>query len=151
MRSPKDNQDKLDQNNSVPKLAVNLSKALRALAVDIYLMSESDYGYEAFSAAMPKETELTDESFRAAVKIGTRYEINMDTADQFFQDNQDDGEKEADWIAAYTILEKVMRATLSDLSTVYVRGENVVNVRFYLFGRTEDGSLAGLKSTSIET
>lgn len=140
-----------DNDSPVPKPVVNLSKALQALAADIYLMSESDYSYKAFSAPMPKDTELTDESFRAALKIGSRYQIDMDSADSFFQDNQTEGDREADWIAAHALLEKVMRATLSDLTTVYVRGENVVNVRFYLFGRAEDANLAGLKSTSIET
>jgi hypothetical protein len=140
-----------DQDSQTPKLAVNLSKAFQALASDIYLLSESDYGYKAFAAAMPKETELDEESFRAALKIGSRYEINMDSADGFFEQNKDTDNREADTVAAYTLLEKVMRDTLSDLRTVYVRGENVVNVRFFLFGRTDDGSLAGLKSTSIET
>jgi hypothetical protein len=140
-----------DTDNSVPHLAVNLSRALQALAADIYLMSESDYGYKAFSAAMPKDTKLTAESFRVAAKIGNRYDINMNSADQFFQDNQTDGDREADWIASHSMLEKVMRATLSDLSTIYVGGANVVHVRFYLFGRTEDGSLSGLRSTAIQT
>ncbi|MEA2172584.1 MAG: Nuclease inhibitor-like protein [Blastocatellia bacterium] len=140
-----------DQDSQTPKLAVNLSKAFQALASDVYLVSESDYGYKAFAAAMPKETGLDEESFRAALKIGSRYTIDMRPADDFFEQYKDAGNNEEDTVAAYTLLEKVMRDTLSDLRTVYVRGENVVNVRFFLFGRTDDGSLAGLKSTSIET
>jgi hypothetical protein len=140
-----------DQDSQTPKLAVNLSKAFQALASDVYLVSESDYGYKAFAAVMPKETELDEESFRAALKIGSRYKIDMRSADDFFEQYKDASNYEAETVAAYTLLEKVMRDTLSDLRTVYVRGENVVNVRFFLFGRTDDGSLAGLKSTSIET
>jgi hypothetical protein len=140
-----------DQDSKIPKLVVNLSKAFQALASDIYLVSESDYGYKTFAVAMPKETKLDEESFRAALKIGSRYKIDMDSADGFFEQYKDASNNEAETVAAYTLLEKVMRDTLSDLKTVYVRGANVVNVRFFLFGRTDDGSIAGLKSNAIET
>ena len=44
-----------------------------------------------------------------------------------------------------------MDATLTQVSRIWVGGENVVHVRVYLVGRMDDGNLAGLSSVSIET
>jgi hypothetical protein len=44
-----------------------------------------------------------------------------------------------------------MGATLRDLSLAFARGKGVVRVRVWLFGRTDDGTLVGLCSTSTET
>jgi hypothetical protein len=85
------------------------------------------------------------------VGIGRRFTIDMNSAAAFFQQYEDPQDKEPEEVKAYALLEKVMKATLSDLHVIYVRGENVVRVRFYLFGRLEAGSLAGLRSVAIET
>jgi len=138
-------------NRSPATLAAKLAKALQALAADLTLMSESDYPYKAFSAEMPQTTELTAESFRVAAGIGRRFTIDMHSADDFFQQYEDPQDKDPEEIKTYALLEKIMKATLSDLQVIYVGGENVVRVRFYLFGRLEDGSLAGLRSVAIET
>jgi len=140
-----------DPNRSPTNLATKLARAFRVLATDLTLMSESDYPYKAFSAEMPRTTALTAESFRAAVGIGRRFTIDMNPADAFFQQYEDPQNRDPEEVKTYALLEKVMKATLSDLRTIYVRGENVVRIRFYLFGRLEDGSLAGLRSVAIET
>ena len=44
-----------------------------------------------------------------------------------------------------------MRATLDNRSIAFARGNGVVRVRVWLFGRTEDGTLVGLRSISTET
>jgi hypothetical protein len=44
-----------------------------------------------------------------------------------------------------------MRVTLADLSLAFARGKGVVRVRVWLFGRTADGTLVGLRSISTET
>jgi hypothetical protein len=44
-----------------------------------------------------------------------------------------------------------MRATLTDPSVAFARADGVVRVRMWLFGRTEDGWLVGLRSTITET
>jgi hypothetical protein len=49
------------------------------------------------------------------------------------------------------LLEKVMRATLADLSIANARAVGVVRVRMWLFGRSDDGWLVGLLSTVTET
>ena len=135
-----------DASHAPTNLAAKLARALQALATDLTFISESDYPYKAFSAEMPRTTALTAESFRAAVGIGRRFTIDMNSAEAFFQQYQDPQDRDPQEVKAYILLEKVMQATLADLHVIYVRGKNVVQVRFYLFGRLEDGSLSGLVS-----
>jgi hypothetical protein len=132
-------------------LPAKLAKACQAIATGLTLPSESDFPYKAFHAPMAKPVPLTAESFRAAVGIGHRYKLDIWSADEFFRIRQNPEEAEPEEIRAYALLERVMRATLSDRHVIFVRGTNVVNVRFYLVGRLEDGSLVGLKSVAIET
>jgi len=72
--------------------------------------------------------------------------MDMNSAEAFFQQYQGPQDRDPQEVKAYTLLEKVMQAALADLHVIYVRGKNVVQVRFYLFGRIEDGSLSGLVS-----
>lgn len=133
-------------------VATKLAKAFQSLTRDLWLTSESDFPYKAFSAELPKSAPVTAESFRAAAGIGRRYTIAARrTADDFFEQYEDPENNEPEEIETYALLEKMMKATLTDLQVFYVGGENVVRVRFYLFGRMEDGNLVGLQSTSIET
>lgn len=137
---------------STTSVASKLAKAFESLTKDLTLPSESDYPYKAFSAELPITTRLTAETFRAAAHIGRRYTIEQrrDAAD-FFRQFQDPENYQPDEIRTYALLEKMMRATLTRLTIFYVGGDNVVHVRFYLFGRMKDGNLCGLKSISIET
>jgi len=100
---------------------------------------------------MAKPVPLNVESFRAAVGIGHRFKLDIGAADEFLQDMRNPERAEHEEIRAYALLERVMRATLSDRHAIFVRGTNVVHVRFYLVGSLEDGSLAGVKSVAIET
>jgi len=114
-------------------------------------MSESDYPYKAFAAPLAPGTAIDPQSFRAAARIGPRYVIRVDDAGQFFHDHIHpiDGD-DAD-VPRYQLLQTVMDATLTQVSWIWVGGENVVHVRVYLVGRMEDSNLAGLSSVSIET
>jgi Nuclease A inhibitor-like protein len=132
-------------------LAAKLSKAFQAIATGLTLPSESDFPYKAFHAPMSKPVPLTVESFRTAVGIGHRFKLDIESADEFLRNMQNPERAEPEEIRAYALLERVMRATLSDRHVIFVRGTNVVHVRFYLVGRLEDGSLVGLKSVAIET
>ena len=51
----------------------------------------------------------------------------------------------------FAVLEDVMRRSLSGLKQVFVRGDGVVQVPFFLFGRLAGGPLVGLRSIAIET
>ena len=51
----------------------------------------------------------------------------------------------------FAVLETVMRRTLGSLHQAFVRGDGVVEVPFFLFGRLRGGPLVGLRSIAIET
>jgi hypothetical protein len=51
----------------------------------------------------------------------------------------------------YDTLLAQMQAMLGDLTYVLARGEGIVAVPYFLFGRLKSGNLCGLRSTSIET
>lgn len=133
-----------------PTLAVHVAKALDSLVADVRLISESDRPYRPFYAALAPDRELTVESFRETVKIGARYRIDVGSVEDWFSYYTDRAEHGAT-AKLYVVLEQIMRATLSDLRIIHVRGEGVVKVRFFLFGRLPDGSLTGLRSIAIET
>ena len=52
---------------------------------------------------------------------------------------------------AFAVLELVMRRSLGSLRHAFVRGDGVVEVPFFLFGRLAGGPLIGLRSIAIET
>ena len=129
-------------------LAQPLAKALQVLAKDLTLISESDYPYRAFSAPMPKAERLSAGSFRLALRIPARFPLRFAPARGFFE-YYEDAEDHGEIAERYVLLHKVMRTTLTGLSTVHVEGN--VRVPFFLFGRLPDGTLVGLRSTAIET
>jgi hypothetical protein len=131
-------------------VGARLSRAFAALAEGLTYTSESDYPYRSFNAVL-QAPDFTSESFRNAVRIGRRFTIDMEPADEFFRYNQDPTNGAPEAISAYALLEQVMTSTLTDIRRIRVRGVNVVKVRVYIVGRLADGSLAGLRSVSIET
>jgi hypothetical protein len=54
-------------------------------------------------------------------------------------------------VPVYVLLETIMHATLTDVMHARATGEDIVQVPVFIFGRCTDGSLAGLRSISIET
>ena len=44
-----------------------------------------------------------------------------------------------------------MHRTLGSLRRAFVRGDGIVEVPFFLFGRLDGGPLVGLRSIAIET
>jgi hypothetical protein len=130
-----------------------LARALQALASGLpNPWDESTDFFHEFTAAMPANTTLDAESFRTALTIGSRYEIDLSQADQTLTDL---GNAEDDWgkdtADGFRQLGVVMRATLTGLSLAFARGKGVVRVRVWLFGRMADGTIVGLRSTSTET
>ena len=140
--------------SSVPNVqAVRLAHALQALAKGLpNPWDESTDFFRQFVATMPATTKLDAETFRAALGIGARYEIDLSPADKTLTSL---GNAEADWgkdiAGGFRQLGVVMRGTLTDLSLAFARGKGVVRVRVWLFGRTDDGAIVGLRSTSTET
>ena len=136
---------------AAPVSIVNLARGLAALARGLPNPADesTDYFHE-FKAPLPVGTALTVDAFKTALGIGRRYRIDLSPADPFFA-GASDAENWPDYAAAFHQLDKMMHAALSDVSTAFARADNVVRVRMWLFGRTEDGWLVGLRSIVTET
>jgi hypothetical protein len=142
----------LANSSSTPALASKLAKALHALAGDLSNPAdESTDFFHPFVAPLSPDIKLDAAAFQRALKIGGRYKVDLSSADDLLSGAEDADNSGEETAAGFRLLEKVMRATLSDLSVAFARGNNVVRVRMWLFGRSEDGSLVGLRSMTTET
>jgi hypothetical protein len=133
--------------------ARRLEAALVALARGLpNPWDESTDSFHGFLTAMPARTPLSAESRRAALRIAARYQIELSPAGEVLAKLGKATAGRGDDIAGgFRQLATVMGATLRDLSLAYARGKGVVRVRVWLFGRTEDGTLVGLRSISTQT
>ena len=131
----------------------HLARAFAALTRDLVnpMSESSDDVFRPFYAPMSPLSQVSPETFRAAVGIGRRYTIDLSSGDDFFSTHTDPDEGDAESALVYACLEKLMQAVLTDLSVAFARGENVVRVRTYIFGRAENGGLVGLRTMSTET
>ena len=133
--------------------AARLAGALEALAKGLpNPWDESTDYFHGFSAVMPEHTALSADSFQQALGIGEKYRVDLSPADDVLVAL---GNAEADWGAdiagGFRQLGHVMRATLTERSLAFARGKGIVRVRIWLFGRSDDGTLVGLRSISTET
>ena len=134
-----------------PAAIVNLARALAAVARHLpNPMDESTDFFRSFSAPYPAGASLDSATFHQALDVGSRYSIDLSSADDFFT-NAGDEDNWGEDARGFQLLEKVMRATLTDPSVAFARADGVVRVRMWLFGRSEDGWLVGLRSTITET
>jgi hypothetical protein len=65
--------------------------------------------------------------------------------------NATDEDNWGDSALGFRLLEKVMRASLSDINVAFARREGLVRVRMWLFGGAEDATLVGLRAMTTET
>jgi Nuclease A inhibitor-like protein len=133
--------------------AVRLSAALQALAHGLpNPWDESTDYFHGFTAAMPVNTKLDADSFRQALGIGARFQIDLSPVDSVLKALGDAvGDWSEDIAGGFRQLGKVMHATLTERTRAFARGNGVVRVRVWVFGRTSDGTLVGLRSISTET
>lgn len=83
--------------------------------------------------------------------LGARYHIDLSPAEPILAALGKSGAADDDMAGGFRQLGAVMRATLGELSLAFARGKSVVRVRVWLFGRSDDGTLVGLRSLSTET
>jgi hypothetical protein len=133
--------------------AVRLSHALAALARGLpNPWDESDDYFHGFTAALPARGQLDSDGLRQALAIGARYQIVMSpAADKLTELGNAESDWGADIAGGFRQLATVMQATLSDLTLAFARGNGVIRVRVWLFGRAGDGSIVGLHSITTET
>jgi hypothetical protein len=131
-------------------VAHRLSLALATLVVGQTLTSESDVPFEPFTAAFDVGTKVTATSFKAALGFDPSRHVVFGSAASFFEaaaaSTDDPGTQQV-----FAVVEHVMRRSLRGLTQVHVRGDGIVEVPFFLFGRLADGPLVGLSSIAIET
>jgi hypothetical protein len=127
--------------------------SLATLVVDQTLLSESDVPFEPFTADFAVNRRLTATAFRDAVGFDSNRRVDLGAASIFFEraaaNAQENGDVRS--VQVLAVLELVMRRSLGTLHQAFVRGDGVVEVPFYLFGRLRGGALVGLRSTAIET
>lgn len=131
-------------------VAHRLALGLATLVVGQTLPSESDVPFEPFTAALDRTTRVTVASFREAFRFGPDRDVVISSGARFFErmagSVEDPGAQQV-----FAVLEHVMRRSLTGVKQVFVRGDGVVEVPFFLFGRLAAGPLVGLRSTAIET
>ena len=137
----------------VTGVAHRLALSLATLVVDQTLPSESDVPFEPFTAVFPVDQRLTANSFREALGFESNRTVDLAPASRFFERVAATAVESGDQRArqVFATLELVMRRALGTLRQAFVRGEEVVEVPFFLFGRLGGGPLVGLRSLAIET
>jgi hypothetical protein len=131
-------------------VAHRLALSLATLVVGQTLTSESDVPFEPFTARFDVGRKVTAATFEEALGFEPGRNTVFSPAARFFEraaeSTDDPGARQL-----FAVLEHVMRRSLTGLTQVFVRGEGVVDVPFFLFGRLAGGPLVGLRSTAIET
>ena len=136
----------------VTGVAHRLALSLATLVVDQTLLSESDVPFEPFTAAFPVDRRLTANSFREA--LGLESSRRWRSARRRGSSN---GWRRSHWKVATSGTASVRHARVGDGTCArhappgLVRGDDVVEVPFFLFGRLSGGPLVGLRSLAIET
>jgi hypothetical protein len=133
--------------------AMRLARALQALTKGLANpWDESTDFFRGFSASMPAGAPINADTFRSSLRVGTRYQISLSPAEETLTKlGHSATELGDDAAGGFEQLGVVMRATLTDLSLAFARARGVTRVRVWLFGRTADDVLVGLRSLSTET
>jgi hypothetical protein len=125
-----------------------LAHSYSALLHGLVHGAESDYPYRPFVLAWKPEWPIDEESLRRELKVSRRMKMWIDTMDEFFTQLQSPDASGEIEIFAYVALEKIMRVTLTDLTSVDIAlGIGGFGRNLY-FGRAPDGNLAGVQSNN---
>jgi hypothetical protein len=131
-------------------LAWRLAMSFSTLMIGTTLPSENDYPYEPFWIELRAEERLTRERFCQLLGLETSPDMVWKHA-RPRQIRPDSGYESQLEGVLWNILVLTMRSLLGEVTEVLVRGENIVQVPYFLFGRLKTGALVGVRSTSIET
>jgi hypothetical protein len=147
------------------RLALSYSVLARGL-YDPSSESLGDATYAPFSVAIDSAQELTPETFRAALNLASFWDIDPSYGDQnvdeWFADTianfRDPSEGDnPDHAVAYEYLQRTMNATLDGplqrwVVTTWNKNDMAFHfTRSYVFGRVENGGLAGLVARLVWT
>jgi hypothetical protein len=136
------------RNATGPAVPKRLAHALSAIAETLpNPWDESTDYFIPFSAKLDGEGPLDPDALRIALKVGTRYQLDVDSADLAKAADEWDDET----ARGFRLLDAVFRATLTDVTRVFARAKGVVRVRTWVLGRLEGGWLVGLRTETTET
>src|SRR5581483_3696805 len=108
--------------------------------------------WKAFSVALDPATPLTPDSFRACIMAPEKRTVRFGDFGAYFdyindpQAGFDEGTK-----TTYAILRATMASTLTDLTTITVGEDQLINVKNFIVGRLADGSVVGIRAIAVET
>lgn len=128
--------------------AERLAQAFNLIARDLSNpWDESTDRFLPFHALLADDAPLDAQGLRTPLGIGERFHLDVLDPDL--------GEVADNWgdaaAVGYRLLDRVLRAALTDVKLVFARGKDVVRVRVWLLGRLPGEGLVGLRSESTET
>src|SRR5215475_1468484 len=127
-------------------MAEKIGRALAVLASDLpNPFDESTDFFRAFSAPFGVDDPITEASLRSALKVGSRYKLDISDLTNLGEGWGDPEE------SYFRVLQSAMSATLRETKLVFARGPGVVRVRTWILGRPAAGGLAGLRTETTET
>jgi hypothetical protein len=145
---------------------VSLREELERAAAGLSYMSESDYPYKFFSLPSEGEDDLTPEGFLKSFglsrqlldELGAQTErlVEQRSLEDFFPGEDDIAERrgadtsDPEVVAEWEKLRGLL-AALKRLRNVTVFRVGQVEIRCYIAGLDEQGNIAGLVTTAIET
>ncbi len=126
------------------ELIIQLSQAVEGL----FWLSESDYPFE---TVYLENVNNIEDTLLQLTDSNAKTKIEIKEVDSFFnrvtkEDNWD--EAELDECKRYQALVKLLKTQLQDIK-VYRVGE--CEIKVYILGKTESGSVAGLSTMVVET
>ena len=133
--------------------AIRLAESFQVLADQLpNPWDESTDFFYAFAAALPAGTPLDAETFARALGVAAPLHVELSPAAAKLTAL---GAAQSPWgpeiAGKFRALGQAMTAALGELSLAHARGDGVVRVRLWLFGRSADGTLIGVRSISTET
>src|SRR5262245_18011095 len=134
-----------NMNTTSHSLPARFARALGTIASGVpNPWDESDDYFRPFSVELPSDAVLDDATLRAALKVSSRYRLDVTSVDL----DEVAGEAENELAASYHLLGTVMNATLTEIHRINARAPGVVRVRLWLVGRFQSRWLVGLRTTS---
>lgn len=154
------------KHKSAPKHSSSLREELEGAADGLSYMSESDYPFQFFTLPAESESDLTPEGFLGRLGVSQlidEFSVPIDnlieelSLDDFFPTDEDLAERHgADASDPKVAAECKKYQGLRELLKKRLRGVKVlrvgkVEIRCYIAGLDEQGHIAGLLTTAVET
>jgi hypothetical protein len=132
------------------QIAQRLAMSFSTLMIGATYPSENDYPYEPFWVELRPEEPLTRQAFCQLLGLEPSPDMVWTNPSPRQPPPGSGYEAELESVL-WNILLLTMRSLLGQVTEVLARGEHIVQVPYFLFGRLTTGALVGVRSISIET